>query len=172
MISKFNKRLTLLCVIDIYRKYAWVIPLNEKEGITIYNAFKKISNESNHKPNKIWVDKGSEFYKKMMKLFLRNNEIEMYAMHNEGESVIAERFIRILKNIYKYMIWVSKNKKINKLDDIVDKYNNTYHNTTKMNPVNVKSSIYLNSSKEINYKDPKFTIGDIVRISKYKNTFE
>ena len=82
MISKFNKRLTLLCVIDIYRKYAWVIPLNEKEGITIYNAFKKISNESNHKPNKIWVDKGSEFYNRSIKSWLEKDAIKMYSTRN------------------------------------------------------------------------------------------
>ena len=92
---------------------------------------------------------------------------EVYSTHNEGKSVIAERFIRTLKNkIYKYMTSISKNVYIDKLDDIVNKYNNTYHSTIKMKPVDVKSNTYINSSKEINDKDPKFKIGDIVRISK------
>ena len=96
----------------------------------------------------------------------------MYSTNNEGKSVIAERFIRTLKNkIYKYMTSISKNVYIDKLDDIVNKYNNTYHRTIKMKPVDVKLSTYIDSSKEINDKDPKFKIGDIVRISKYKIIF-
>ena len=88
----------------------------------------------------------------------------MYATNNE---VIAERFIRTLKNkIYKYM-----NEMHDELDDIVNKYNNTYHSTIKVKPVDVKSKTYIDSSKEINNNDPKFKIGDIVRISKYKNIF-
>ena len=107
-----------------------------------------------------------------MKSWLEKNDIEMYSTHNEGKSVIAERFIRTIKNkIYKYMTSISKNVYIDKLDDIVNKYNNTYHSTIKMKPVDVKSNTYIDSSKEINDKDPKFKIGDIVRISKYKNIF-
>ena len=90
LISKSNKGFRfLLCVIDIYSKYACVIPLKDKKGITITNAFQKILKESNRKPNKIWVDKGIEFY---------NFSIEMYSMHNEGNSVVAESFMRTLKN--------------------------------------------------------------------------
>ena len=91
----------------------------------------------------------------------------MYLMHNEGKSVAAERFIKTLKNIYKYMTSISKNVYIDKLDNIVNKYNNTFQSTIKMKPVDVKSNTYINSSKEINDKDPKFKIGYIVRISKY-----
>ena len=91
----------------------------------------------------------------------------MYSTHNEGKSVVAERFIRTLKNkIYKYMTSMSKNVYIDKLDDTVNKYHNTYHNTIKMKPVDVKSSTYIDSSKEINDEDVKFKVGDIVRISK------
>ena len=104
LISKFNKGFRfLLCVIDIYSKYAWVIPLKGKKGITITNAFQNILNES--------------------------------------------------KNVY-----------IDKLDDIVNKFNNTYHSTIKKKPVDVKSSRYIDSSQEMTDKDPKFKIGDIVRI--------
>ena len=91
-------------------------------------------------------------------------------MHNEGKSVIAKRFIRTLKNkIYKYMTSISKNVYIDKLDDIVNKYNNTYDSTIKTKPVDVKPNTYIDYSKEMNAEDPKFKIGDIVRISKYKN---
>ena len=96
----------------------------------------------------------------------------MYSKYNKENSVVAEKFVRILKNkIYKYVTPVSKNVSINKLDAIVNKYNNTYHSTSKMKPVDVKSNGYIDSSKEINNKDPKFIIGDIVRISKHKYIF-
>ena len=96
----------------------------------------------------------------------------MYSTHNEGKSVIVENFIRTLRNrIYKYITSVSKNVYIDKLDDIVNKQNNTYHSIVKMKPVDVKSNIYVDSGKGINNKEPKFKIGDFVKISKYKNIF-
>ena len=89
----------------------------------------------------------------------------MYSTHNEGKIVVAERLIKTLKiKIYKYMNSVLKNVYIDKLDDIVNKYNNTYHITIKKNPVDVKSNIHINSSKEINSKDPMLKIGGIIRI--------
>ena len=96
----------------------------------------------------------------------------MYSIHNEGKSVVPERFIRTLKTkIYKYMTSVSKNVYVNKLDDIVDEYNNTCHGTIKMKPVDVEDNTYIDFAKEVNDKDPKFKIGDHARISKYKNIF-
>ena len=96
----------------------------------------------------------------------------MYSTHNEGKFVAAERFIRTLKSkIYKYMSSISKNVYIDKLDDIVDEHNNTYHATIKMKPIDVKDNTYINADKEINNKDPKFKVGDHVRISKSKNIF-
>ena len=96
----------------------------------------------------------------------------MYLIHNEGKSVVAERFIRTLKTkIYKYMTSISKNVYIDKLDDIVNEYNNTYHTTIKMKPIDVKDDVYIDSKKEVNDKGSKFKVGDHVRISKYKNIF-
>ena len=84
MISKFNKGFRfLLCAIDIYSKYAWVIPLKDKKGVIITNVFQTILDESTRKANKILVDNGSELYNRSMKSFLKNNHIEMYSMHNE-----------------------------------------------------------------------------------------
>ena len=167
VLSKFNKGFRfLLCVIDIFSKYAWVIPLKDKKGISIVNAFQIILKKSNRKPNKIWVDNSS------FKKWLKDNDIKMYSTNNEGKSVIAERFIRTLKNkIYKYMTSISKNVYIDKLDDIVKKYNNTYHTLIKMKPVAVKDNIYIDFKKEVNHKNPKFKVGYQVRISKYKNIF-
>ena len=94
----------------------------------------------------------------------------MYSTHNEGKFVIAERFIRTLKNkIYKYMTSVSKNVYIDELNHILNEYNNTLHRTIKMKPIDVKDNTFINIGKEVNDKDPKFKASDHVRISKYKN---
>ena len=105
LISKFNQRFRfLLCVVDIFSKYAWVVPLKDKKIVSTVNAFQKISDDSKRKSNKIWVDTGSEFYNNSFKKWLQENDIAMYLIHNEGKSIVAERFIRTLKNkIYKYM---------------------------------------------------------------------
>ena len=173
LLSKYNKGIRfVLCVIDIFSKYAWVVPLKDKKGISIVKAFQSILKQSNKKPNTIWVDKGSEFYNAYFKKWLRDNDLVMYSTHNEGKSVVAERFIRTLKNkIYKYMTSISKNMYFNKLDDIVNEYNNTYHTTIKMKSIDVNDNTYINTSKKINYRDPKFKVGDRVRISKYKDIF-
>ena len=85
----------------------------------------------------------------------------MYSTHTEGKSVVTERFIRTLKNkSYKYMTAISTNVYIDKLDDIVKKYNDTCHSTIQMKPVDVKSNTSIHSGKEINDIDPKFKIGD------------
>ena len=92
-----------------------------------------------------------------MKSWLEKNGRERYSMHNEGKSVVAERFIRNSKNkTYKYMTSISKNVCIDKLDDIINKYNNTYHSTNKIKPVDVKSNTYIDSSKEIHDKNPNW----------------
>ena len=96
----------------------------------------------------------------------------MYSIDNEGKSVVAERFIRTLKTkIYKYMTLVSKNVYIDKLKNIVDEYNNTYHRTIKMKPIDFEDNAYIDFKKEFNDKAPKFKAGDHVRISKYKKIF-
>ena len=145
-------------------KNKWVIPVT--------NAFQEILKESNRKPNKILVDKGLKFYNRSMKSFLQNNNIDINSTHNEEKSIISERFIKILKNkMYKYMTSMSKNVYIDKLDEIVNKYNNTYHRTIKMKPVDVNPSMYIDFDKENNKEGPKFKVGDHVKISEYKNIF-
>ena len=118
----------------------------------IYSLF--FSNK--RKPNKIRVDQGSE----------------VYSTHNEGKSVVAEIFIRTLKTkIYKNMTSVLKNVYIDKLNDMVNEYNNRYHRSIKIKPVDVKDNTYINCSKDVNDKDPKFQVGDYVRVSKQKTFF-
>ena len=111
----------------------------------------EIKKTTNHK---ISEDKDSEFNNRSMKSWLEKSTKEMYLTYNEGKSVTAKRFIR--KKWDLYMTSVSKNVFIDKLDELVNKCNNTYHSAFKMKPVNVKSNTYIGSSKEINNKDPKF----------------
>ena len=110
LLSKYNKGIRfLLCVIDVFSKYAWFVPLKYKKGISIVKTLQSILKQSNRKPNKTWVDKGSEFYNAYFKKWLRDNNIIMYSTHNEGKSVVAERFIRTLKSkIYKYILQYQK----------------------------------------------------------------
>ena len=130
-----------IIVIDLFSKYAWVVPLK-----------KSILDSRKRKPNKIWVDQGSEFYNSLFKQWLKENHIEMYSTYNEGKSVVAEIFIRILRNkIYKHMIAVSKNVYFDVLDDIVDEFNNTYHTAIKMKMVDVKSDSH--AEYNVNYKE-------------------
>ena len=127
LISKYNKGIRyLLCVIDLFSRYAWIIPVKNKKGESIVEGFKKILDDSgnakhsNRKPNKTWVDQGSEFYNNKFKSFLKENDTEMYSTFNEGKSVVAERFIKTLKSkIYKHMTTIGKNVYSNDLDDIV-----------------------------------------------------
>ena len=118
-----------MCVIDIFSEYAWFVPLKDKKGATIVNAFQKVLDDSNRseakskgrKPNKICVDKGSGFYNDSFKKWLKDNDIEMYSIHNKGKSVVAERFSRTLKTIiYKCMTLVSKNVYIDNLYSILN----------------------------------------------------
>ena len=106
--------------------------MKDKKGVSVVNVFQKILDDSDRKPNKIWVDKGSKFYNSPFKKRLKDNDIEMYSIHNEGKSVNAERFIRTLTTkIYKYMTSLSKDVYIDKLDDIVGEYNNAFHRVIK-----------------------------------------
>ena len=173
LLSKQNKGIKyLLCVIYLFSKYASVVPLKDKKGISIVNAFNKIIKQYNRKPNKIWVDQGGEFYNRDFKKCLSDNDIIMYSTFNEGKSVVAERFIRTLKNkLYKHMTATGKNVYYNVLDDIVNEYNNTKHNTIKMKPKDVKNDnnrVYID---EHNKKSARYNVGDRVRISKFKNIF-
>ena len=138
--------------------------MKEKGVLQLLILFEKVFNESNHKLKKIWVDKGCEFYNKSMKSWLQDNDIKTYSTHNEENSVVAERFLRSLKNkIHKYMTSISKKVYIDKLADIVNKYNNTYYRTIKLKPVDVKSSTYIDFNKENNEEDPKLEVGDHIR---------
>ena len=161
----------VLCAIDLLSEYAFVVPLKDNKGIGIVNAFNKIIKQFNRKPNKIWVDQGGEFYNNVFKKWLSDNDIIMYSTYNEGKSVVAERFIRTLKNkLYKHIMATGKNVYYDVLDDVVNKYHNTKHNTIKMKLIDVGDNKRVYND-EHNEKDSRFKVGDRVRISKFKNIF-
>ena len=132
-----TKEFDFYYVIDIFSKFAWVVSLKNDKCITITNAFQKILDKSNGKSNKIWVDKVDK--DRSIKSWFQDNDTETYSTNNEGKPVIAEEFIETLKNkICKYMASISKNVFIDKLDDIVNKYNKTHHRKIKIQ-VNVST---------------------------------
>ena len=131
----------------------------DKKGISIVNGFQKIISKG-RKPNKIWTDQGSKFYNNSFQDFLKMNNIERYSTFNEGKSVVAERFVRTLKNkIFKHMTAISINIYFNVLGDIVNKYNNTVHRTIKMKPIDVTSNSFAEYNENSNKKNPKFKVG-------------
>ena len=155
----------------MFLKHALLVFLEDKRGFNIVNTFQKIISKG-RKPNKICVDQGGEFYNKLFKRFLKINNIKMYSTYHERKSVVAERFIRTLKNkIFNHMTAVSKNAYFDVLDTNFDQYNSTVHRSIKIKPIDVTFDSYAEDNKDSNEKDPKFKVGDHVRISKYTNIF-
>ena len=173
--AKFNHGVKyLLAVIDIFSKYGWLIPLKNKTGKSVASALKNIFKE--RKPEKMWVDKGKEFYNKDIK-----DLIESYSTENEEKSSVVERWIRTMKEkMWKYFSAKSTNVYMNVLSDLVKEYNNTRHSSIKMTPVKASKkenelTVWRNlypDHLEIYDIKPKFSVGDKVRISKKKKTFE
>ena len=176
--AKLNKgyRYLLTCI-DIFSKYSWVIPLKDKRGITIKNALQKIFKE--RKPKFLWTDRGTEFYNKQVQDLLNENNIKLYSTNNsEIKSAVIERFNRTFKNMM-YKKFTENNNTIfyNILDELINNYNNKYHSTIKMTPIEGSKKVNENKIKNIyNFektkKPGKFKIGDRVRLSLEKNIFE
>ena len=173
--SKYNQGYNfILVVIDIFSKYGWAIPLKNKEGKTVAEALKTIFEE--RKPAKMWVDKGKEFYNKDVK-----DLIELYSTENEEKSSVVERWIRTMKEkMWKYFTDNNTYTYMDILPDLVNDYNNTRHSSIKITPVEaskkkneltVLRNLYPDRLKIHDIK-PKFSVGDKVRISKKKKTFE
>ena len=166
----------LLLVIDIFNKYGWIKPLKDKKGETIVKALKDIFKESGRRPAKLWTDKGREFFNKDVR-----DLVELYATENEEKSSIAERWIRTMKEkMFKYFTDYNTNKYIDALPDLVEDYNNTVHSSTKLTPVEASKEenelkVWRNLYPD-RYKtsrlNPKFSVGDEVRITKKKKVFE
>lgn len=177
--SKQNKHYKyLLAVIDVFSKYGWLIPLKNKTGVAVSEAFKTLFKE--RKPIYIWSDKGSEFYNRQVKELLKDNNIKLYSTENEEKSSVVERWIGTMKqHMYKYFTANETLKYYDILDKLVKNYNNTVHSSIKMTPVQASKlknelTVYKNlyPEKEENIKKPKFKAGTRVRITKKKGKFE
>lgn len=178
-LSKYNKGYKyLLNVIDLFSKYAYSIPLKSKSSKEIIEAFENLFNE--RKPNKLWTDQGSEFMNNNFKKYLDDRNITLYHVYNEGKAAVIERFNRTIgEMIQKHMTATNSNKYIDILQNLIDNYNSKYHSTIKMSPID--ASKFENKDivlKNYGYNQfhsadkPKFKVGDTVRISVIKNTFE
>ena len=179
--SKYNNGIKyILNVIDIFSKYAWSLPIRDKTGKSITEAFQHIINNSRRKPNKLWVDKGTEFYNRSFKKWLSDNNIEMYSTHNEGKAVVIERFNRTLKErMWKYFSAKNTYHYIDILDQFLQRYNTTKHRSIKMTPTQASMpsneiEVYHNLYGDLNVtkRRARLKVGDKVKISKWKGTFE
>ena len=180
-LSKENEEYKfLLLVIDTFSKYGWIVPLKNKKGETMVKAFKTIFEEG-RTPGKLWTDKGTEFYNKNMNDLRKLHKIELYSTENEEKSSIAERWIRTMKEkMFKYFTDNNTYKYIDVLPDLVEDYNNTVHSSTKLTPIEASKEknelkVWRNLYPD-RYKtsrlNPKFSVGDEVRITKKKKVFE
>ena len=169
----------ILTVIDLYTKYAWAVPLTNKRGETVMKAFQKIMKESNRKPDKIWVDKGKEFYNQHVKAL----PFEIYSTLNDGKAVVVERFNRTLKQMmFKKFTSQGNQKWLKILPEILERYNNKVHSSIKTTPTKASEdpnsimgiTLRNNSENELTLprKKPKFKVGQRVRIFKWKSKFE
>ena len=178
--SKWNKGIKyLLMVIDVFSKYGWIIPLKDKKTESVSTAFDTtgIFKKSKRKPEKLWTDKGSEFISKHFKDFLKRHNITLYHTQNEEKSSVVERWNRTMKTKMWKMFSANNNTVYwDKLNKLVDDYNNTYHSSIKMTPNEAikkenEKQVFTNLYEDEIYfkpKKPKFSIGDKVRLSKYK----
>jgi hypothetical protein len=170
----------LLTVIDVMSKFAWAVPLKDKTGKSVAAAFEKIMKESDRKPMKLWVDKGTEFYNNVMDKLLKENTIDRYSSESEFKATVVERFNRTLKtNMWKYFTAKNTNRYVDVLDKLLQIYNNTKHNSIEMTPIEAskpenEAEVFKRLHPEtVRVKNkPKFNVGDRVRITKYKTVFE
>ena len=170
----------LLTVIDVFSKYAWCVPLKNKTGASVVEAFTGIIKKSGRKPQYLWVDRGGEFYNRVVDSWLKQQDIHRYSTYNEGKAVVIERFNRTLKTaMWKYFTARNTNRYIDVLDRLVHQYNSRAHSSTSMSPVEASKKsnemrvlAALNTYPAPKHKRPKFKVGDRVRISKYKTLFE
>ncbi len=168
-----------LNIVDVFSKYAWVIPLKDKTGRTILEAFKWVFDQGRI-PKKIWVDSGGEFYNKQLQDFLAKNKTSLYSTFSESKSVVVERFNRTIKDaIYRHFTSENTNNWINYYATWLDEYNNRIHSTIGITPTEASMEENIDRVKEAfakrgkaSIKPPVFEVGDNVRISRLKNTFE
>lgn len=180
--SKENKGFKyILTVIDVFSKFAYAVPIKNKQGETITEAFTKIFKE--RKPTKLQVDQGTEFYNKTFKELLKKHSVKMYSVFSEVKACVVERFNRTLKTkMWRMFTHNSNHDYASYLKQLVSSYNNSYHRSIKMRPVDVtsqnESDVWFNlygyhkkGSVEVK-ANIKFNVGDLVRIYRYKLVFD
>ena len=175
--SDWNKGIKyLLMVIDVFSKFGWIEPLQNKKGESVAAAFEKIF-KLGRQPRLLWTDKGKEFYNKNVNQLLSRKNIKLYSTENEEKNSVAERFNRTIKQKMWKMFSANNNTiYVDKIDELLKNYNSSFHRSVQMSPVAAsdiknKHQVFANLySNEIykQVKKPKFPIGDKVRISKYK----
>ena len=175
-----NKRFKyMLVVIDVLSKYGWSVPLLNKKPFSIKKAFTQILRKSKRKPKVLTSDSGTEFNNSLFKRFLINQKIKHFIARNtEVKAAVVERWNRTIKEqLYKYMYFNKTKRFVNILNNIIDNYNSTIHSRTHFKPIDVNNEnedIVYKNLYNINetLKDPKYVIGDKVRIQRIKKTFE
>ena len=180
-LSKFNDNYKyLLVIIDVFSKSAWVEPLKAKNAKDLKKAMEKVFKESKRQPKLIQTDKGTEFLNVPVKSLLAERNIKLFTTNSERKASIVERLNRTLKGImFRYMTHTNQRRYIDVLPQLVSKYNNTYHRSIKMKPLQVTSAnspqvwINLYENKQLIKKNKsKLKIGDKVRISFEKKIFQ
>jgi len=175
--SESNHRVRyLLTVIDVFSKYGWILPLKDKTGKSVADAFKQIFQKSKRKPEKLWTGKGRDFYN----IHVKELGVELHSTENEEKSSVAERWNRTMKEkMFKCFAANNTNKYTDVLDDFFERYNNTRHSSIKMTPVEASKKenevrVYRNLYPGLTRRPMrvKFKIGDKVRILKKKGLFE
>ena len=175
----------IYCIIDVFTKFAWIIPLKDKQATTVLNAFKKVITTSKWKPKKIWTDKGTEFYNSNMTAYLDKQKITIYSTYSESKSVVVERFNKSIK-LWIWKHFTSKNTRdwVTFLPKLQTFYNNRKHSSIGMSPQNATNPTntqqvfdklfgpYFSNLVEGETKPTKFKVGEYVRISRIKDTFE
>ena len=172
-LSKYKKNYKFIfTIIDNHTKYAWAIPLKDKSGKSTTTALKSLIEKAKRKPDKIWSDRGKEFYNKTFLDFLKQNEIQIYSTYSDLKAVFVERFNRTLLDLIKEPMYIEgKGNWLNHLDAALQKYNNHVHTTTKMTPFEANNQP-INSPTFVNKpKQPKFQVGDYVRVPDKRNLY-
>ena len=180
MSKQNNNHRYLLCVIDVFSKYAWVVPIKNKTGKVLINAFQSIVKKSKRKPLSLQSDKGSEFKNKEFQQYLKKNKIHFFTTESpETKASIVERFQRTLKTrMWKYFTHNKTRRYVDIINQLVNNYNTTFHRSIQTSPTSVNKtneaeiSQILYSAKGKQKKKPKFQIKDRVRINKTKHTFD
>ena len=172
-LAKYNKNYKFIfTIIDNHTKYACAIPLKDKSGKSTTTAFKKLIETSERKPHKIWSDRGKEFYNQTFLHYLNEQNIQIYSTNSDLKAVFVERFNRTLLDLIKEPMYIEgKACWLNHLDAATEKYNNRVHGTTKMTPFEANNQPIDPPSFVNKPKQPKFQVGDYVRVPDKRNLY-